>query len=133
MEVLEATSRERGLLPQRVQTDNGSEFVSMEMDRWAYKHQVTMDYSRPGKPTDNQFVESLNGSFRDESLNAHWFFSLEDAAEKIEAWWQDCNHYRPHSSVNDMTPAEFIESYPRDAWQEAMESLTLLGHLHQNR
>ena len=127
VEALEAIRKERGLLPQRIQTDNGSEFVSKEVDRWAYEQQVTIDYSRPGKPTDNPFVESFNGSLRDECLNAHWFLSLEDAAEKIEAWRQDYNHYRPHSSLNDMTPAEFIESYPRDAWQEAMESLTLPG------
>ena len=63
----------------------------------------------PGKPTDNPFVESFNGSFRDECLNAHWFLSLEDAAEKIEAWRIDYNEYRPHSSLNDLTPAEFIE------------------------
>jgi putative transposase len=86
-----------------------------------------MDYSRPGKPTDNPFVESFNGSFRDECLNAHWFLSLKDAAEKIESWRQEYNHYRPHSSLDDMTPAAFIESYPRNQWQEAMESLTLPG------
>jgi putative transposase len=95
--------------PKRIQTDNGSEFVSKEMDKWAYENQVTMDYSRPGKPTDNPFVESFNGSFRDECLNAHWFLSLEDAAEKIEAWRKDYNEYRPHSSLDDLTPAEFIK------------------------
>lgn len=53
----------RGLVPQRIQTNNGTEFVSKEMDKWAYDNQVTVDYSRPGKPTDNTFVESFNGSF----------------------------------------------------------------------
>lgn len=99
----------RGLVPLRIQTDNGTEFVSKEMDKWAYDNQVTMDYSRPGKPTDNPFVESFNGSFRDECLNAHWFLSLEDAAEKIERWRTEYNHYRPHSSLDDMTPAEYVE------------------------
>ena len=102
----------RGLEPRRIQTDNGSEFISKEMDRWAYDHEVTMDYSRPGKPTDNPFVESFNGSFRDECLNPHWFLSLEDAVEKIEAWRQEYNHYRPNSSLGDMTPMEYVE-----AWQ----------------
>lgn len=133
VDALEQIKISRGLVPERIQTDNGSEFISREMDRWAYEHKVTMDYSRPGKPTDNPFVESFNGSFRDECLNAHWFLSLEDAAEKIEAWRQEYNHYRPHSSLNDMTPAAFIESYPRDHWQEAMQALTLPGHLHRNR
>jgi putative transposase len=127
VDVLEQIKSSRSLVPQRIQTDNGSEFVSKEMDRWAYEHNVTMDYSRPGKPTDNPFAESFNGSFRDECLNAHWFLSLEDVAEKIEAWRQDYNHYRPHSSLNDMTPAAFIEYNPRDTWQEARESLTLPG------
>ena len=127
VDALEHIKISRGLVPERIQTDNGSEFISKEMDRWAYEHKVTMDYSRPGKPTDNPFLESFNGSFRDECLNAHWFLSLEDAAEKIEAWRQEYNHYRPHSSLNDMTPAAFIESYPRDQWQEAMQSLTLPG------
>lgn len=100
----------RGLVPKRIQTDNGSEFISKEMDKWAYDNQVTMDYSRPGTPTDNPFVESFNGSFRDECLNAHWFLSLDDAVEKIESWRVEYNHYRPHSSLNDLTPAEFVES-----------------------
>lgn len=75
--VLEQLRVGAGIVPKRIQTDNGSEFISKEMDRWAYEHQVTMDYSRPGKPTDNPFVESFNCSFRDECLNAHWFLSLE--------------------------------------------------------
>lgn len=69
-----------------------------------------MDFSRPGKPTDNALVESFNGSLRDECLNVHWFLSLEDAQEKIEHWRQEYNQYRPHSSLNNQTPAEFIRS-----------------------
>jgi putative transposase len=111
---LEQIWHDRGLIPQRIQTDNGSEFISKEMDRWAYDHKVTMDYSRPGKPTDNPFVESFNGSFRDECLNARWFLSLEDAAEKIEAWRHEYNHYRPHSSLNDITPVEYIQKYNKE-------------------
>ena len=63
-----------------------------------------MDFSRPGKPTDNAYIESFNGSLRDECLNAHWFMSLEDAQKKIEAWRQDYNEFWPHSSLNNMTP-----------------------------
>ncbi|WP_425389019.1 IS3 family transposase [Aquimonas voraii] len=104
--VMERLRLQRGL-PTRIQTDNGSEFASLAMDRWAYEQQVTLDFSRPGKPTDNPFVESFNGSFRDECLNTHWFLSLEDAREKIENWRQDYNHFRPHSSLGDRCPAEF--------------------------
>lgn len=80
------------------------------MDRWAYENGVVLDFSRPGKPTDNPFIESFNGSFRDECLNIHWFLSLEDAQEKIEHWRQDYNQQRPHSSLNNQTPEEFIRS-----------------------
>ena len=69
-----------------------------------------MDFSRPGKPTDNALVESFNASLRDECLNVHWFLSLEDAQEKIEHWRQEYNQYRPHSSLNNQTPEEFIRS-----------------------
>lgn len=97
-------------LPQRIQTDNGSEFVSLVMDRWAYDNGVTMDYSRPGTTTDNPFIESFNGSFRDECLNTHWFLSLDDAREdrKLEV---DYNHFRTHSSIGDVPPAEFAAQF----------------------
>jgi putative transposase len=107
--VLEQLRIGRGIIPKRIQTDNGSEFISREMDKWAYEHKVTMAYSRPGRPTDNPFIESFNGSFRDECLNAHWFLSLEDAAKKIETWRKDYNEYRPHSSLDGLTPTQFID------------------------
>ena len=75
---------------------------------------VTMDFSRPGKPTDNPFIESFNGSLRDECLNIHWFLSLEDAQDKLDNWRREYNHERTHSSLNDMTPAEFIRSLRKD-------------------
>ena len=80
--------------PDRIQVDNGSEFISKVLDKWAYENKVTLDFSRPGKPTDNPFIESFNGSFRDECLNSHWFLSLEDARDKIEAWREEyvCRH-----------------------------------------
>lgn len=97
-----------GCSPERIQCDNGSEFISKEVDLWAYENKVTMDFSRPGKPTDNPYVESFNGKFRDECLSVNWFLSLEDAEEKIEHYRWEYNHYRPHSSLNDLTPKEFI-------------------------
>ena len=94
-------------LPRRIQVDNGSEFISRTLDLWAYENSVTLDFSRPGKPTDNPHIESFNGSFRDECLNLNWFLSLEDAREKIEAWRVDYNDFRPHQSLADRTPGEF--------------------------
>ncbi len=101
-------------IPHRLQTDNGSEFISKALDRWAYENKVTMDFSRPGRPTDNALVESFNGSLRDECLNVHWFLSLEDAQEKIEHWRQEYNQYRPHSSLNNQTPEDFVRSLQTD-------------------
>ena len=65
--------------------DNGSEFISRDMDLWACQRGVTLDFSRPGKPTDSAFIEAFNGRLRAECLNTHWFLSLADAAEKLEA------------------------------------------------
>lgn len=99
-----------GVVPKRIQVDNGSEFISKDFDRWAYENNVTLDFSRPGKPTDNPFIESFNGCFRDECLNVNWFLSLEDAAEKIDSWRHEYNEFRLHSSLNNMTPLEYIEN-----------------------
>jgi putative transposase len=98
-------------LPSRIQADNGPEFISISLDKWAYDHGVTLDFSRPGKPTGNPFMESFNGSLRDECLNVHWFMSLEDARQKIETWRQDYNNFRPHSSLSDTAPALFARQF----------------------
>ncbi len=98
-------------LPNRIQVDNESEFISKALDKWAYEHGVQLDFSRPGKPTDNPFIESFNGSFRDECLNVHWFLSLEDAQEKIENWRIEYNEDRTHSSLGNVTPREYYLSH----------------------
>lgn len=97
---------DRGV-PQRIACDNGSEFAGGQMDLWAYTNRVKMDFSRRGKPTDNAIVESFNGKFREECLNAHWFESIEDAREKIDAWRWDYNEKRPHRSLEGLTPREY--------------------------
>ena len=97
--------------PKRIQVDNGSEFISRALDKWAYEHGVELDFSRPGKPTDNAFIESFNGSFRDECLNLHWFLDLEDARQKIETWRRDYNEFRPHSSLGGQTPQMIYDTY----------------------
>jgi len=96
------------VVPERIQVDNGNEFISKALDKWAYEQQVTLDFSRPGKPTDNPYIESFNGSFRDECLNVHWFLSLTDAQEKIEQWRQEYNGFRPHSSLQNLTPDQVM-------------------------
>lgn len=97
-------------LPKTIRVDNGPEFVSKDLDLWAHMNKVTLDFSRPGKPTDNVFVESFNGSFRTECLNASWFLSLEDARSKCEAWRRDYNEVRPHSSIGRKAPMELARA-----------------------
>lgn len=104
--VLERITKQHGF-PKRIQVDNGPEFISKDLDRWAYWNRVELDFSRPGKPTDNAMVEAFNSRFRQECLNEHWFMSLVDAEAKIEAWRQEYNHDRPHSSLGYMSPVEF--------------------------
>ena len=108
--VMQRLVKERGV-PDRIQCDNGSEFISKVLDRWAYEHGVTLDFSRPGKPMDNAMIESFNGSFRDECLNVNWFLSFEDAKEKIEERRLDYNKFRPHSSLGGLTPSQFAEQF----------------------
>jgi putative transposase len=76
---------------------------------------LQLDYSRPGRPTDNPFIESFNGSLRDECLNTNWFLSLDDARDKLESYLRDYNTYRPHSSLQGLTPQEVeiqLTKYP---------------------
>jgi len=94
-------------VPDRICVDNGSEFKSKVMDRWAYLHGVELDFSRPGRPTDNAMIEAFNSRFRQECLNEHWFLDLADAMEIIEAWRVDYNTERPHSALGNVPPAEF--------------------------
>jgi putative transposase len=83
VQTLEALSR--GCYPATIGVDNGSEFISKDLDLWANQKGVTLDFSKPGKPTDNAYIDSFNGSFRAECLNTHWFMSLDDARLKMEA------------------------------------------------
>jgi len=106
IEVLERLRETRGL-PEVIVTDNGSEFTSHAFDAWAYARGVRHELIQPGKPVQNCFIESFNGTFRDDCLNLHWFTSLQDAARTIEAWRRDYNTIRPHSSLNWLTPEEY--------------------------
>lgn len=81
--------------PKTIRVDNGNEFISRDLDLWAYANDVTLDFSRPGKPTDNGFIEAFNGKLRAECLNAHWFMSLADARKKLEDWRKHYNEDIP--------------------------------------
>ena len=93
--------------PQRIVMDNGPEFTGKALDRWAWEHRVHLSFIEPGKPVQNAFVESFNGTCRNECLNENWFLSLADARTIIENWRIDYNDQRPHSSLGGRTPSEF--------------------------
>jgi putative transposase len=117
---LEANSKIRGIdvvttleritsthgFPKRIKVDNGPEFISKDLDRWAYWNHVELDFSRPGKPSDNALVEAFNSRFRQECLNQHWFTSLEDTKAKLSAWQMEYNTERPHSSLGYRSPIQ---------------------------
>ena len=104
--VLEQVTSQRGK-SQSIRVDNGPEFVSQSLDLWAYFNGAKLDFSRPGKPTDNAVIESFNGRFSDACLNQHRFLSLDGARAVTEAWREDYNRVRPHGALGNGTPSEF--------------------------
>lgn len=104
--VLDRIADERGL-PKTIVMDNGTELTSLAMLAWSAKHRVQLHYIAPGKPTQNAFVESFNGKFRDECLNDNVFTTIAEAREIIERWRVDYNECRPHRSLGQMTPSAF--------------------------
>ena len=112
--VLEGLRERRGL-PQQIVVDNGTEFTSRVVDQWAFARGVGLHFITLGKSTENAFIESFNGKFRDECLNEHWFVSLAEAREKIEAWRRNYHQVRPHSALGYQTPEEFATRAARGA------------------
>jgi putative transposase len=108
--VLEWLSMTRGL-PQFITVDNGPEFAGMALDRWAYTKGVKLDFIRPGKPVENAFIESFNGRLRQECLNQHHFLDLEEARKTIEEWRMNYNDFRPHRSLDGLTPEAFATKW----------------------
>jgi putative transposase len=96
--VLEHLKHTRGM-PARLKLDNGSEFVSRDLDAWAHINDVKLEFSRPGKPTDNLYIESFNGRLRAKCLNQHWFETLSEARQEIESWRVDYSEQRPRTSL----------------------------------
>ena len=115
--VLEQLRLTRGL-PRTIVVDNGPEFAGRALDAWAYARDVTLRFIRPGKPIENAYVESFNGKFRDECLNEHWFLSVTEAQTVIEAWRVDYNTVRPHSALQEQTPAGYAAACagPDEPW-----------------
>ena len=115
--VLDRVARFRGY-PRAIRTDQGPEFTGKVLDQWAYEQGVELKLIQAGKPTQNAYIESFNGKFRDECLNEHWFHNLAHARAVIAAWRRDYNEARPHSMLGYQTPLEAAEQLrqpPTDA------------------
>lgn len=106
VEVLDELVRVRGR-PKSLRVDNGPEFAGRMLDQWAYLKGVELDFSRPGKPTDNAYIEAFNARLRAECLNASWFLSMADARDRIEEWRREYNEDRPHTALGGLTPRAY--------------------------
>jgi putative transposase len=117
--------------PKTIRVDNGSEFISRDLDLWAYQRGVTLDFSRPGKPTDNAFIESFNGKLRDECLNETLFTSVRHARIELALWQYDYNHVRPHSAHGGKTPAEIAAKSDKGLTPYLIAPTAQTGHQMQ--
>lgn len=100
-----------GPVPRSITVDHGTEFMSRALEDWAWQRGVQLDFIHPGRPVENAYIESFNGKLRDECLNTHQFLSIADAQTKIESWRRDYNEQRPHGSLANLTPGEFVARY----------------------
>ncbi len=107
--VLERVVQER---PEEIVVDNGPEFVSSALTKWCAEQQIKLSYIQPGRPMQNGHVESFNGKLRDECLNLHWFVTLVQARAILAAWRRHYNEERPHSSLGNRTPRDFVAGLP---------------------
>lgn len=107
--ILKRVCRERGA-PKMIRCDNGPEFVAKSLDQWAFWNKIDLDFSRPGKPTDNAFIESFNGGVRRELLNPSYFETIDQARKAARIWRNEYNEFRPHSMLANKTPKEFAEA-----------------------
>ena len=122
---LERIALTRGL-PEVITVDNGPEFISKALDLWAYENKVKLRFIQPGKPTQNAYIESFNGKFREECLNDNVFVSLHSAQEIIENWRLDYNSERPHRSLSKMTPEEFARRFKEQKTENTKQILVQL-------
>jgi putative transposase len=129
--VLERLAKTRGL-PKEIIVDNGPEMIGKALDQWAWRYGVRLHFIDLGKPSQNAFIESFNGRFRDECLNENWFLDIHDARRIIEAWRIDYNSSRPHSALGYATPEEFAASHQGHAPGEMTTSTTTGTISNQN-
>jgi transposase InsO family protein len=119
VEALNRACQEYGGRPESITCDNGSEFTRRVLEAWAMEQGERLIFIRPGRPMENGFIESFNGRLRDECLNVEWFTSLEDARRQLATWRYHYNHERPHSALQDQTPASVAETHRTD-WERRL-------------
>ena len=107
--VLDRIALEKGY-PESIRVDNGPEFTSGHIHCWAEEHNVTLNFIKPGKPTQNSYIERFNRTFREDILDMYVFQRLSEVREMTENWIDLYNRERPHDSFGDMTPIEFAQS-----------------------
>lgn len=110
--------------PERIVTDNGSEFTSRAMLAWTSQNRVAHHFIDPGKPMQNGYMESLNGRMRDEHMNAQVPDTLQEARQMVEDWKNHYNNERPHSSLKYLTPREYAV---KEAVKLTLESTKKMG------
>lgn len=98
------------VFPEKLRMDNGRELVSVAMVDWAESNGVCLEYIQPGKPTLNSYIERFNRTYRSEVLDYYLFSTLAEVKERTEHWIKEYNEERPHESLGDFTPAEFLEA-----------------------
>ena len=124
--ILEAIINQRGA-PEFIRSDNGPEVSSRHYLAWCVERSIGTIHIQPGKPTQNGHVESFHGRFRDECLNASWFWNLWDARRKIAGWRNEYNNQRPHSALGYRTPEEFAQQWAHAASPSAFPNTTPPG------
>jgi putative transposase len=97
--------------PSKLRMDNGPEFISTALAEWAENHDIALEFIQPGKPTQNSFVERFNRTYRDEILNMYVFRTLTEVRELTDSWVRQYNEERPHDSLGDLTPWEYLAKH----------------------
>lgn len=121
--ILDSVALFRGYT-ETIRTDQGPEFTCRALEQWTFEHNVELRLIQPGKPTQNGFIESFNGRFRDECLNKHWFSDIVYARKIINDWRQDYNECRPHSALNYQTPSEFAARWRNGKCEDKQTDIT---------
>lgn len=117
--VLERISEHRGY-PKQIRVDNGPEFISKALSKWAEEKKVTLLFIQPGKPSQNAFIERFNRTYREDILDAHLFPSLHEVRFLTTQWCYEYNQHRPHQSLGDETPLNYAMKYNKSCvWSEA--------------